>query len=295
MSATPRTPVPQGLDGPLPMTLPRLAEKQRLGEPIVMITAYDYPSAQVAQEAGVDVVLVGDSGAMTVLGYPSTIPVSTDEMLMLAAAVRRGLRTPLLVGDLPFGSYEASDELAIATAQRFVKEAGCDAVKLERGGTSVQRARAIVDSGIPVMGHVGLTPQTATALGGYRAQGRTAEQAVAVARDAIALEEAGCFSIVLEAIPAMVAAEIVERVQIPVIGIGAGPATAGQVLVYHDLLGIYDGHVARFAKRFADVRAHMVAGVAEYAAEVRGRQFPAPEHSYSIDDEQLARFRAGLD
>jgi 3-methyl-2-oxobutanoate hydroxymethyltransferase len=295
MSATPRTPVPNSLDGPLPMTLPRLAEKKRLGEPIVMVTAYDFPSAQVAQEAGVDVVLVGDSGAMTVLGYASTIPVSTDEMLMLASAVRRGLRTPLLVGDLPFGSYESSDEQAIATAQRFVKEAGCDAVKLERGGTSVQRARAIVESGIPVMGHVGLTPQTATALGGYRAQGRTAEQAIAVARDTIALEEAGCFSVVLEAIPAAVAAELMTRVHIPIIGIGAGPATDGQVLVFHDLLGIYDGHVARFAKRFADVRANMIAGVAEYAAEVRSGTFPAPEHCYSIDDEELERFRAGLD
>jgi 3-methyl-2-oxobutanoate hydroxymethyltransferase len=294
MSATPRTPVPQDLDGPLPMTLPRLAEKKRLGEPIVMVTAYDFPSAQVAQEAGVDVVLVGDSGAMTVLGYPSTVPVSTDEMLMLASAVRRGLRTPLLVGDLPFGSYEGSDEQAIATAQRFIKEAGCDAVKLERGGTSVQRARAIVQAGIPVMGHVGLTPQTATALGGYRAQGRTADQAIAVARDAIALQEAGCFSVVLEAIPAAVAEDMMATLQIPVIGIGAGPATDGQVLVFHDLLGIYDGHVARFAKRFADVRAHMVAGVAEYAAEVRGREFPAPEHCYSIDDDELERFRAGM-
>jgi 3-methyl-2-oxobutanoate hydroxymethyltransferase len=294
MSATPRTPVPHSLDEPVPMTLPRLAEKKRLGEPIVMVTAYDFPSAQVAQEAGVDMVLVGDSGAMTVLGYPSTIPVSIDEMLMLASAVRRGLRTPFLVGDLPFGSYEGSDEQAIATAQRFVKEAGCDAVKLERGGTSVQRARAIVQAGIPVMGHVGLTPQTATALGGYRAQGRTADQAIAVARDAIALEEAGCFGIVLEAIPAAVSEEIMARVDIPVIGIGAGPATDGQVLVFHDLLGIYDGHVARFAKRFADVRAHMVAGVAEYAAEVRSGAFPAPEHCYSIDDDQLARFRAGL-
>ncbi|MGZ4166341.1 MAG: 3-methyl-2-oxobutanoate hydroxymethyltransferase [Solirubrobacteraceae bacterium] len=294
MSATPHTPVPQSLDGPVPMTLPRLAEKKRLGEPIVMVTAYDFPSAQVAQEAGVDMVLVGDSAAMTVLGYPSTIPVSIDEMLMLASAVRRGLRTPFLVGDLPFGSYEASDEQAIATAQRFIKEAGCDAVKLERGGTSVQRARAIVNAGIPVMGHVGLTPQTATSLGGYRAQGRTADQAIAVARDAIALEEAGCFSIVLEAIPAAVAEDIMARVQIPVIGIGAGPATDGQVLVFHDLLGIYDGHVARFAKRFADVRAHMVAGVAEYAAEVRSRAFPAPEHCYSIDEDQLARFRAGM-
>ncbi|MGO9958514.1 MAG: 3-methyl-2-oxobutanoate hydroxymethyltransferase [Solirubrobacteraceae bacterium] len=292
MSATPRTTVPHSLREPLPMTLPRLAEKKRLGEPIVMVTAYDYPSAQVAQEAGVDVVLVGDSGAMTVLGYPSTVPVSTDEMLMLASAVRRGLRTPLLVGDLPFGSYERSDEQAIATAQRFIKEAGCDAVKLERGGTSVQRARAIVEAGIPVMGHVGLTPQTATALGGHLAQGRTAEQAVAVARDAVALEQAGCFSIVLEAIPAAVAETMMTRLSIPVIGIGAGPATDGQVLVFHDLLGIYDGHVARFVKRYEDIRAYMVAGVAEYASEVRGRAFPAPEHCYSIDEEQLERFRA---
>lgn len=294
MSATPHTSVPQHLDGPLPMTLPRLAERKRLGEPIVMVTAYDYPSAQVAQEAGVDVVLVGDSGAMTVLGYPSTIPVSTDEMLMLASAVRRGLRTPLLVGDLPFGSYEASDAQAITTAQRFVKQAGCDAVKLERGGTSVARARAIVQAGIPVMGHVGLTPQTATALGGYRAQGRTAERALEVARDALALQEAGCFSIVLEAIPAAVAQALMPRLEIPVIGIGAGAATDGQVLVFHDLLGIYDGHAPRFAKRYADVKAQMVAGVAEYAAEVRSRRFPGPEHAYSIDDDQLERFRADL-
>jgi 3-methyl-2-oxobutanoate hydroxymethyltransferase len=294
MSATPHIPVPHKLDDPIPMTLPRLADKKRLGERIVMVTAYDYPSAQVAQEAGVDVVLVGDSGAMTVLGYPSTVPVSTDEMLMLAAAVRRGLSTPLLVGDLPFGSYEASDELAITTAQRFVKEAGCDAVKLERGGTSVQRARAIVDAGIPVMGHVGLTPQTATALGGYRAQGRTAERALQVARDAIALQEAGCFSIVLEAIPAAVASAVVERIEIPAIGIGAGPDVDGQVLVFHDLLGIYDGHAPRFAKRYGEIKAQMVAGVAEYAEEVRNGTFPGPEHTYSIDDEELARFRADL-
>jgi 3-methyl-2-oxobutanoate hydroxymethyltransferase len=294
MSAAPRTPVPHSLDAPLPMTLPRLAEKKRLGEAIVMITAYDYPSAQVAQEAGVDVVLVGDSGAMTVLGYPSTVPVSTDEMIMLASAVRRGCNTPLVVGDLPFGSYEASDELAIATAQRFVKEAGCDAVKLERGGTSVQRARAIVDAGIPVMGHVGLTPQTATALGGYKAQGRNAQRALQVARDALALEEAGCFSIVFEAIPAAVAEMVTERLEVPVIGIGAGRGTDGQVLVFHDLLGIYDGHAPRFAKRFGEVKAQMVAGVAEYADEVRRGVFPAPEHTYSIDEQELEQFRAAL-
>lgn len=295
MSATPRIPIPHNLDSPLPMTLPRLAEKKRLGEPIVMVTAYDYPSAQVAEAAGVDLVLVGDSGAMTVLGYPSTVPVSTEEMLMLAAAVRRGLQTPLLIGDLPFGSYEASDELAIATAQRFIKEAGCDAVKLERGGTSVQRARAIVEAGIPVMGHVGLTPQTATALGGYRAQGRTTQRALAVARDAIALQEAGCFSLVLEAIPAAVAGALMSRLEIPVIGIGAGPATDGQVLVFHDLLGIYDGHAPRFAKRYGEMREQMVAGVAAYAAEVRGGLFPGPEHVYSIDDEELSAFEAGFD
>ena len=294
MSATPRIPVPQNLEDPVPMTLPRLAEKKRLGEPIVMITAYDYPSAQVAQEAGVDIVLVGDSGAMTVLGYPSTVPVSTDEMLVLAAAVRRGLQTPLLVGDLPFGSYEASDEQAIATAQRFVKEAGCDAVKLERGGTSAERARAIVQSGIPVMGHVGLTPQTATALGGYRAQGRTSDRALAVAGDALTLQDAGCFSIVFEAIPAAVAEVLMERMEVPVIGIGAGAATDGQVLVFHDLLGIYDGHAPRFAKRYQDIKAQMVAGVAEYAGEVRTGAFPGPEHAYSIDEEELERFRAQL-
>jgi 3-methyl-2-oxobutanoate hydroxymethyltransferase len=295
MSATPRTTVPQHLGDPVPMTLPRLAEKKRLGEPIVMVTAYDFPSAEVAQQAGVDVVLVGDSGAMTVLGYPSTVPVSTEEMLMLASAVRRGLQTPLLVGDLPFGSYEASDEQAIATAQRFIKEAGCDAVKLERGGTSVQRARAIVDSGIPVMGHVGLTPQTATALGGYRAQGRTAERALSVARDALALQEAGCFSIVFEAIPAAVSEVVCEHIEVPVIGIGAGSATDGQVLVFHDLLGIYEGHAPRFAKRYGELKAQMVAGVAEYADEVRSGAFPAAEHTYSIDEEELAEFKSAFE
>jgi 3-methyl-2-oxobutanoate hydroxymethyltransferase len=294
MSAVPLPRAPLGTDQRLPMTLPRLAEMKRLGERIVMVTAYDYPSAQVAEEAGVDVVLVGDSGAMTVLGYPSTVPVSVEEMLMLAAAVRRGSSTPLLVGDLPFGSYEGSDEQAVATAQRFVKEAGCDAVKLEGGGTSVARARAIVSAGIPVMGHVGLTPQTSTALGGYRAQGRTAGRAVQVARDAVALQEAGCFAIVFEAIPAAVAAEIMPLMEVAVIGIGAGEATDGQVLVFHDLLGIYDGHAPRFAKRYAHLRAVMVDAVRDYADEVRSGRFPAPEHTYSIDPGELDDLRDRL-
>jgi 3-methyl-2-oxobutanoate hydroxymethyltransferase len=278
----------------LPMTLPRLAEKKRLGEPIVMVTAYDYPSAQVAEAAGVDMVLVGDSGAMTVLGYDSTVPVSVDEMIMLTAAVRRGLRTPFLVADLPFGSYEAGDALAIATAQRFVKEGGADAVKLEGGGVMVDRARAIVASGIPVMGHVGLTPQTSTALGGYKAQGRTAEAALKVAIDALALQDAGCFSVVWEAIPAAVADELMDRMEVPVIGIGAGAATDGQVLVFHDLLGIREGVGARFVKRYGDVMDEMVRGVRAYADDVRAHRYPEADHTYSIDPGELTDFRDRL-
>jgi 3-methyl-2-oxobutanoate hydroxymethyltransferase len=213
---------------------------------------------------------------------------------MLAAAVRRGLSTPLLVGDLPFGSYEVSNEQAIETAQRFVKEAGCDAVKLERGGTSVDRARAIVGAGIPVMGHVGLTPQTATALGGYRSQGRTAEGALEVARDALGLQDAGCFSIVFEAIPGELTEAIMPRVQVPVIGIGAGRATDGQVLVFHDLLGIYDGHAARFVKRYRQIRVEMVAGVRAFADEVRARRYPETGHGYTMAPDELERLRSLL-
>jgi 3-methyl-2-oxobutanoate hydroxymethyltransferase len=279
----------------LPMTLPRLLDKKRLGEPIVMVTAYDFPSARAAEEAGVDLVLVGDSGAMTVLGYPSTVAVELEELLVLARATRRGLRTPFLVGDLPFGSYEVSDEQAVQTAFRFVKEAGCDAVKLEGGGdVSVARARAIVQAGIPVMGHVGLTPQTSTALGGYRAQGRTAAAAQRIAREALALQAAGCFAVVLEAIPSAVAAEVMPRMEVPVIGIGAGPATDGQVLVFHDLLGIREGLGARFVKRYASLQDEMAAGVAAYAEDVRTGRYPAPEHGYSIDDAELEALRTAL-
>ncbi len=278
------------------VTLPMLYEKKRLGQPLVMVTAYDFPSARAAQAADVDLVLVGDSGAQTVLGYPSTVAVSADELLVLARAVRRGLQTPLLIGDLPFGSYEASDEQAVLTAMRFVKEAGCDAVKLERGNaTSVARAHAIVQAGIPVMGHVGLTPQTATALGGYRAQGRTTAAATALAHESLALQAAGCFAIVFEAIPAAVCAVLVPHIKIPVIGIGAGPAADGQVLVFHDLLGIREGRGARFVKRYADLQDEMNHGVAAYADDVRERRFPRAEHTYSIPDDELAEFRANVE
>jgi 3-methyl-2-oxobutanoate hydroxymethyltransferase len=276
----------------LPMTLPRLFEKKRLGEPIVMVTAYDYPSARAAEAAAVDLVLVGDSAATTVLGHASTTPVDLDEMLVLAKAVRRGLKTPLLICDLPFGSYEVSDEQAIASAMRYVKEAGAAAVKLEGGNAmSVARARAVLSAGIPVMGHVGLTPQTATALGGWRAQGRTGQSAARIAREALALQDAGCFSIVFEAMPSAVAAEIMPQMQAVVIGIGAGPSTDGQVLVFHDLLGIREGLGARFVKRYANLQDEMDAGVAAFAADVRARRYPAPEHDYSIDPAELERFR----
>jgi 3-methyl-2-oxobutanoate hydroxymethyltransferase len=270
------------------VTLPRIAEMKKAGEPIVMVTAYDYPSAQIVDEAGVDIVLVGDTAAMVVLGYDATTPVGMDEMLVMAGAVRRGLKRPLLIGDMPFGSYERSNEQAIENAQRFVKEAGCDAVKLERGGASVDRARAIVRSGIPVMGHVGLTPQTATQLGGFKAQGKTAEAAAKLFEEAAALQAVGCFAIVFEAIPSAVTEALMPKLEIPVIGIGAGPATDGQVLVLHDLLGVYDGHQAKFVKRFAEVRAESLKGVRAYTEEVRARKFPDEErHTYSIPQEEL--------
>ncbi len=274
-----------------PVTLPRLAEMKEAGEPIVMVTAYDYPSARVAEEAGVDLVLVGDTAAMVVLGYPGTEPVSMDEMIMLGKAVRRGLKTPLMVGDMPMGSYEASNELAVQSAQRMVKETGCQVIKLEAGGTSVERARAIIRAGIPVMGHVGLTPQTATALGGYKTQGKTAQGAIQLLEDALALQSVGCFAIVFEAVPAAITEAIVGKLEVPAIGIGAGSATAGQVLVYHDLLGITTGRSPKFVKRYAEIHAEMVEGVARYANEVRSHRFPEAEHVYGVEPEELTEFR----
>ena len=283
-------PLPSATPRPRPrITFASLTALKAKGEPIAMVTAYDYPSAQIAEAAGVDIVLVGDSAAMTVLGHDSTVPVTVDEMLMLTAAVRRGLSTPLLIADLPFGSYEVSDEQAVATAQRFVKTAGADAVKIERGGSSVARARAIIAAGIPVMGHVGLTPQTAATIGGYRSQGRTAEEALAVYDDALALQNAGCFAIVFEAIPSAATDAMMLRLSVPVIGIGAGPGTDGQVLVFHDLLGIYDGHAARFVKRYAELRAPMIAAVAAYADDVRAHRYPQPEHGYKMASAEAAR------
>ena len=221
--------------GKLPLT--GLADLKMRGQPIVMVTAYDYPSGRLADAAGIDVVLVGDSAAMTVLGLDSTVPATMEEMLVLARATGRGARRPIVVGDMPFGSFQISDEGAVRNGVRFVKEAGVDAVKVEGAGPTLARVRALVGAGIPVMGHLGLTPQSATMLGGFRAQGRTAEKARELMEDALALQAAGCFAVVLEAVPAAVAARVTEALSVPTIGIGSGPNCDGQVLVLHDLLG----------------------------------------------------------
>jgi 3-methyl-2-oxobutanoate hydroxymethyltransferase len=284
----PATPAP----GKLPLT--ELAELKRRRQPIVMVTAYDAPSGRLADAAGADIILVGDSAAMTVLGHDSTVPATMEEMLVLTRSVTRGARRPLVVADMPFGSFQVSDEAALENAIRFVKEAGADAVKLEGAGPSLSRVAAIVGAGIPVMGHVGLTPQSATMLGGFRAQGRTAEKAIRLLDDARALEAAGCFAIVLEAVPSAVAERVTERLAVPTVGIGAGAGCDGQVLVWHDLLGLYDGRAPRFVKRYADLAGEIRAALEAYAADVRDRRFPEEQHTYSMPDDELEVFEAAV-
>ena len=291
MSIRPQKPAPATpAPGKLPIT--ELPEMKARRQPIVMVTAYDAPGGRLADEAGADLVLVGDSAAMTVLGHDSTVPATMDEMVILTRAVTRGASRPLVIADMPFGSFQVSDEEALRNAIRFVKEAGADAVKLEGAGTMLSRVRAIVDAGIPVMGHLGLTPQSATMLGGYKAQGRSAEKALRLYDDARALEAAGCFSIVLEAVPAPVAARITRDLVIPTIGIGAGADCDGQVLVWHDLLGLYHGRAARFVKRYAEIGDTIRAALAEYADDVREHRFPQEQHTYAMPDDELALFEA---
>jgi 3-methyl-2-oxobutanoate hydroxymethyltransferase len=293
MTTRPRKGAP-GTPAPGKLPLPELAEMKRRGDRIVMITAYDAPSGRIADAAGVDLILVGDSAAMVVLGHDSTVPATMDEMLMLTRAVTRGAHRPLVIADLPFGSYQVSVEQAIESAIRFIKEAQADAVKLEGAGPMLARVRALTEAGIPVMGHLGLTPQTATMLGGFKAQGRTAMKAVQLYEEALDLQAAGCFSIVLEAVPSPVAARITEALDIPTIGIGAGPDCDGQVLVWHDLLGLYDGHAPRFVKQYADLAPTIGAAVEQYASEVRGGTFPEEQHTYSMTEEELALFEQSL-
>jgi 3-methyl-2-oxobutanoate hydroxymethyltransferase len=275
--------------GKLPLT--EIAEMKRRGQKIVMVTAYDAPGGRFADAAGVDIILVGDSAAMVVLGHDSTVPATVDEMLVLTRAVTRGASRPLVVADMPFGSFQVSDEEALENAIRFVKEGGADAVKLEGAGASLSRVRTIVDAGIPVMGHIGLTPQSATMLGGFKAQGRTATKARQLFADAQALERAGCFALVLEAVPAPVAARISEALAIPTIGIGAGAACDGQVLVYHDLLGYTEGG-PRFVKQYARLGPEIQAALERYADEVRTGAFPQQQHTYAIPADELELFEA---
>ncbi len=293
MSTRPRTP---GHGAPAPGKLPitDLVGMKESSSPIAMITAYDAPSGRLADAAGADMILVGDSAAMTVLGHDSTVPATMEEMLVLTRAVTRGACRPLVVADMPFGSFQVSDELAVTNAIRFVKDAGADAVKIEGAGTMLSRVCAIVGAGVPVMGHIGLTPQSATALGGFKAQGRTAEKAAQLVRDALDLEDAGCFSLVLEAVPSPVAAKITELLAIPTIGIGAGPKVDGQVLVWHDLLGLYDGHAPRFVKRYADLAVVIQAAVEAYVDDVREHRFPEDVHTYGMPADELAAFEDEL-
>jgi 3-methyl-2-oxobutanoate hydroxymethyltransferase len=266
---------------------------KRRRERIVMVTAYDYPSGRLADAAGVDIVLVGDSAAMTVLGHESTTPATMDEMVMLTRAAARGAKRPLVVADMPFGSFQVSDEGAVQNAVRFVKEAGADAVKLEGAGPTASRVLALVGAGIPVMGHIGLTPQSATMLGGFRAQGRTAARAKELLDDARTLEQAGCFAVVLEAVPAQVAARITEALTVPTLGIGSGRDCDGQVLVYHDLLGLYPGKSPRFVKRYAELAPVIEGALERFAADVRSGAFPGDEHTYSIPEDELSEFLSG--
>ncbi|HKE00826.1 MAG TPA: 3-methyl-2-oxobutanoate hydroxymethyltransferase [Planctomycetota bacterium] len=293
MSTRPRTPAPS-TPAPGKLPLPEVGEMKRRGDKIVMVTAYDAPAARLADAAGIELILVGDTAAMVMLGHESTVPVTLDEMIFLTRAVTRAARRPLVVGDLPFGTYEVSDEQAVASAIRMVKEGGADVVKLEGAGRMVSRVQAIADSNIGVMGHIGLTPQSATKLGGFKAQGRSADAAVKLFEDAFALQEAGAFAIVLEAVPAPVAARISRALEAPTIGIGAGAETDGQVLVWHDLLGMYAGRQPRFVKRYAEIGEEIGDALATYAQDVRSGAFPEEQHTYSIPDEELARFEAKL-
>jgi 3-methyl-2-oxobutanoate hydroxymethyltransferase len=270
-------------------TIPDLIEKKRQGKKISMLTAYDYPTALLVDRAGIDMILVGDSVGMVVLGYETTIPVTMDEMIHHTKAVTRGAQCALVVGDMPFMSYNTSEGDAIRNAGRFIKEGAADAVKLE-GGASVETVvRAIVRAGIPVMGHIGLTPQTISQLGGFRVQGKTAEGARRIIDDAKTLEEAGVFSIVLEAIPAELASRITESVKVPTIGIGAGTNCDGQVLVYQDMVGLFDRFIPKFVKQYAQVGEIMLNAFRQFKEEVEKGVFPAEEHTYQIETGELDR------
>ncbi|HEX2990431.1 MAG TPA: 3-methyl-2-oxobutanoate hydroxymethyltransferase [Anaerolineales bacterium] len=270
-------------------------QKKERGEPISMLTAYDYPTALAMDQAGVDAILVGDSLAMVVLGYETTLPVTMEEMLHHARAVARGAKSALLIGDLPFMSYQVSVEEATRNAGRFLQQGGMDAVKLEGGRERVDAVRSITSAGIPVMGHLGLTPQSVNQLGGFRAQGKTALAARRLVEDALILEEAGAFSLVLESVPARLADLISKKISIPTIGIGAGAGCDGQVLVTHDLLGLFDRFTPRFVKKYADFHREMQRAFTDYIEDVETKRFPAQEHTVEMDDKEWDALLSDLD
>lgn len=263
-----------------------LRQKKEHGEPITMLTAYDYPTALAEDQAGIDTILVGDSLGMVVLGYQNTLPVTMEEMLHHCRAVARGAKTALLIGDMPFMSYQVSGEQAVRNAGRFLQEGGMDAVKLEGGRARAEAIRLIVGAGIPVMGHLGLTPQSVNQLGGFRPQGRSAAAAARLLEDALLLEQAGCFGLVLESVPARLAELVSKKIAIPTIGIGAGSGCDGQVLVTHDLLGLFDRFTPKFVRKYADFHGEMQRAFGEYIADVQNHSFPGPEHSIEMPDEE---------
>ena len=263
-----------------------LRQKKERSEPITMLTAYDYPTALTMDQAGMDVILVGDSLGMVVLGYENTLPVTMDDMLHHCRAVARGAKSALLIGDMPFMSYQASIEEAVRNAGRFLQNGGMDAVKLEGGHERADAIRAIVSAGIPVMGHIGLTPQSVHQLGGFRPQGKTALAAKRLLEDALLLEDAGCFSVVLESVPARLGELISKKLAIPTIGIGAGAGCDGQVLVTHDMLGLFERFTPKFVKKYADLHGEMQRAFAEYIADVQAKTFPDAGHSVEMKDDQ---------
>jgi len=277
------------------VTVYRLWEMKRSGQKISMITAYDYPTGVWAERAAIDILLVGDSMAMTVLGYPNTLPATMEELVAHSQAVNRGNSTSFVLGDMPYMSYQPAVEMAVQNAGRFMSEGGCDGIKLEGGIAMADRVEAIVNAGIPVMGHLGLTPQSASMLGGFKAQGKDALIAKTIIDDARVLEEAGAFSILLEAVPSKVSKLVTERAGIPIIGIGAGPDCDGQILIFHDMFGLYPAFTPKFAKQYADVGKTIVEGLQRYADEVREGVFPEPKHSFTISDEQYEDLLAMLE
>ena len=274
------------MTAPQKISILDLQQKKVQGRPITMLTAYDYPGALLVDQAGIDMILVGDSLAMTVLGHTSTVPVTMDEMLHHCKAVARGASRAFLVGDMPFLSYQVDRVEAIRNAGRFIKEAGMDAVKLEGGSEVADTVRAIANAGIAVMGHLGLTPQSVAKLGGYKVQAKSAQAARRLLADALALQEAGCFALVLEAVPAQLAGLVSQKLAIPTIGIGAGPDCDGQVLVFHDILGLFDRFTPKFVKQYANLRQPILDALHAYRAEVESHAFPDAAHSFTMDQDE---------